>query len=281
MEVTLKCQKCGAEYTISVSEGNYKKGKYRKHCSRSCANGRVHSDLTKRKISESVKKYYETTAYPAGFSNHGPLKVYHCKNCNKGFTIIDKRDTTGYKYCSNKCREEFFKAYIKPKSGGKRKGSGIGKKGWYKGIYCDSTWELAFVIYCLEHNIPIKRNKSYRTYLFNGEKHKYYPDFIVEETKVYEIKGYCSEQWKAKCEQNPDIIVIGKDKITKYLKYCINKYGIEFWEDLYEDNPNNNIEHLKATRKFLWLNNGSENVFITPDKYDEYIKAGYVRGRIS
>ena len=77
--------------------------------------------------------------------------------------------------------------------------------------------------------------RTYRTYLFNGENHKYYPDF----------------------------------------------YGIEFWEELYEDNPNNNIEHLKATRKFLWLNNGSENVFITPDKYDEYIKAGYVRGRIS
>lgn len=129
MEVTLKCQKCGAEYTLSVSEGNYKKGKYRKHCSRSCANGRTHSNATKKKISESIKKYYEKHPYPFGFTDSGPLKVYHCKNCNKAFTFKDKRDTTGYKYCSNKCRNEFFKTHIKPNIGGKRHGSGRGKRG--------------------------------------------------------------------------------------------------------------------------------------------------------
>lgn len=32
------------------------------------------------------------------------------------------------------------------KLGGLRVGSGRGKKGWYKGIHCDSSWELAFVV---------------------------------------------------------------------------------------------------------------------------------------
>jgi hypothetical protein len=43
--------------------------------------------------------------------------------------------------------------------GGYVKGSGRGKKGWYKGIFCDSSWELAFVIFCLETNKKIKRNE--------------------------------------------------------------------------------------------------------------------------
>ena len=42
---------------------------------------------------------------------------------------------------------------IKHAPGGKRHGSGRGKKGWYKGYYCDSTWELAWVIYQLDHGV--------------------------------------------------------------------------------------------------------------------------------
>ena len=48
-----------------------------------------------------------------------------------------------------------------PLCGGKRHGSGRGKKGWYKGYWCDSSWELALVIYNLEHNIKFERNKLF------------------------------------------------------------------------------------------------------------------------
>lgn len=44
------------------------------------------------------------------------------------------------------------------KLGGYNPGSGRGKKGWYKGFFCDSSWGLAYIIYCLDHNIDIKRN---------------------------------------------------------------------------------------------------------------------------
>ena len=29
--------------------------------------------------------------------------------------------------------------------------TGKGKKGWYKGFFCSSTYELAYVIFCLDH----------------------------------------------------------------------------------------------------------------------------------
>ncbi len=85
----------------------------------------------------------------------------------------------------------------KGKTGGLRKGSGRGKKGWYMGYWCDSSWELAFVIYNLEHGIEFKRNLEGFEYEYEGKIHRYYPDFIIEEM-YYEIKGYNSEQNRVK-----------------------------------------------------------------------------------
>lgn len=113
------------------------------------------------------------------------------------------------------------------KSGGYRMNSGRGKKGWYKGIFCDSSWELAFVIWNIENNKSIERCKEKREYIFKGEKHIYIPDFIVED-EVIEIKGYSSKQWEEKIKQNPDIKVLYKDDIKPYLDYVISKYGKNF-----------------------------------------------------
>lgn len=116
------------------------------------------------------------------------------------------------------------------KSGGYRLGSGRGKKGWYKGYFCDSSWELAFVIYNLEHDIHFSRNKEKFNYLYEGNIHYYLPDWIIENT-YYEIKGYWSEQWEAKLNQFPkdkNLIVISEKEIQPYLKYVIDKYGKNF-----------------------------------------------------
>jgi hypothetical protein len=114
-----------------------------------------------------------------------------------------------------------------PKSGGYRMNSGRGKKGWYKGIFCDSSWELAFVIWNIENNKHIERCKEKREYIFKGEKHIYIPDFIVED-EVIEIKGYSSKQWEEKIKQNPDVKVLYKNDIKPYLDYVISKYGKNF-----------------------------------------------------
>ena len=91
-------------------------------------------------------------------------------------------------------------------NGGYRQGSGRGKKGWYKGFFCDSSYELAFVIYCLEHNKTITRNLIRRKYIWEGRERNYIPDFFVD-NEFIEIKGYKTKQWEAKLKCNPDVIV--------------------------------------------------------------------------
>lgn len=120
-------------------------------------------------------------------------------------------------------------------SGGLRHGAGRGKKGRYNGIWCDSSWELAFVIYNLEHNIIIKRNKDYFEYTYNNETHKYFPDFIINDEYI-EIKGFDTDKVNAKIEQFPKdkiLKVYHKEDLTEVFDYVINKYGNDFIK-LYE-----------------------------------------------
>jgi hypothetical protein len=114
-------------------------------------------------------------------------------------------------------------------NGGYRENSGRGKKGWYKGFYCHSSWELAFVIYHLDNQIPIKRFDGFRNYEFNGKIRKYFPDFIVND-EIIEIKGYVTKQWKAKHLANPDIKVLVFEDLKLYLNFVIEKYGKNFIE---------------------------------------------------
>lgn len=115
----------------------------------------------------------------------------------------------------------------KLKNGGYRQGSGRGKKGWYKGFFCDSSYELAYLIYCLDHNIDIKRNTEKRKYEYQGTIKNYIPDFIVQGEFV-EIKGYKSDQWEAKLKSNPDIkILYGKD-LKEVFEYVNKVYGKDF-----------------------------------------------------
>lgn len=120
-----------------------------------------------------------------------------------------------------------------PLAGGKRHGSGRGKKGWYKGIFCDSSWELAYVIYCIDHKIPIKRCEEKRIYEWDGNKHIYIPDFVINNDTIIEIKGYNTKQWQIKQQQNLDVVVLYKKEMKPYLDYVINKYGTNYI-DLYE-----------------------------------------------
>jgi len=117
-------------------------------------------------------------------------------------------------------------------NGGHRQGSGRGKKGWYKGFFCDSSWELAFIIYCLDNGIEIARNTDRRTYEWEGKSRTYIPDFIVEGV-VTEVKGYKTEQWLAKHEANPDVEVLYEKELRPILDYVKDKYGKDFI-NLYE-----------------------------------------------
>lgn len=119
------------------------------------------------------------------------------------------------------------------RSGGYRIGSGRSKSGWFKNIFCDSSWEFAFLIYHIDNNIAISRCKDVRFYEFNGKTKKYFPDFLVS-GKIFEIKGFKTEQSLAKEKANPDITIIGPKEIQKYIDFVVNKYGKDFTR-LYEN----------------------------------------------
>ena len=129
-------------------------------------------------------------------------------------------------------RIEKIKTKARLNNGGYRQGSGRGKKGWYKGFFCDSSWELAYVIYCLDHSINIKRNTEKRTYEYKGKVKNYIPDFIVED-EIVEIKGFETKEWLAKLKSNPDVKVLYEKELQPILDYVIMKYGKKFIE-LYE-----------------------------------------------
>ena len=111
--------------------------------------------------------------------------------------------------------------------GGYTKGSGRGKKGWYQGFFCDSSWELAYLIYQLDHNVKIERCKEIRYYSWGDKERKYHPDFIVD-GNIIEIKGYKTKQWEAKLSANPDVIVLYEKELQPYLNYVVDRYGKDF-----------------------------------------------------
>ena len=158
--------------------------------------------------------------------------VLFVKNHLKFFLARKKRI-----YCSKNCYlKDSTCKFRENGKGGKRQGSGRGEKGWYKGYYCDSSWELAFVIYNLENKIKFERNKQGFEYEYEGEQHKFYPDFIMEDGTYVETKGYLDEKNVAKIKNFPEkIVVIGKNEIKEYINYVTDKYGHNFTR-LYEDN---------------------------------------------
>lgn len=118
--------------------------------------------------------------------------------------------------------------------GGLRKGAGRGKKGYYKGIWCDSTWELAYVVWNIDHSIPIERNKKSLHYSFEERILRYYPDFIVEGSRLIEIKGYMDAKAKIKAATYPEIEIITYGSIEKYLDYAKQKANSSDLTVLYE-----------------------------------------------
>lgn len=70
---------------------------------------------------------------------------------------------------------------------------GRGIQGIYNGIHYDSSFELNFMKFLDEYNIPYERadNKKFRVkYIFENQEHYYYPDFYLpREGSIVEIKS--------------------------------------------------------------------------------------------
>lgn len=288
------CEKCGKEH-----DGTYGSGRF---CSKECARSysTINEDKAKTKIAKCIDCGKEIT-----INKRASIKNCRCSECarinatKKVFQYKHKNSDCKCVYCGKifmpdllpsgaksmrtTCSDECL-AKLRGKRmselneayhfGGYRKGSGRGKKGWYKGIFCDSTWELAFVIYYLEHNLNIKRCTEKRKYIFNNKEYTYIPDFITD-NGIIEIKGFKTEQWQAKIEQNPDVIVLYAKEMEKYLNYATEKYGNHI-EMLYDDSG----KYLKdMNRTHYWLHKNNKNTWIEASKLQEYLDNDYLFGQ--
>ncbi len=163
------------------------------------------------------------------------IKKY-CKYCNEE---ISYNSITGI--CKNCLYQSIeFKKLVsdgsKGRSGGYRTEYKTNKtfKGWYKGFWCESSWELAYIIYCIDNNIELIRNHQGFNYVYNDKIYKFYPDFKLKNTFV-EIKGRFDDKNRAKISQfKLPLLVLDKNTISFYIKYAIRKYGKNFI-NLYEN----------------------------------------------
>ena len=242
-----KCQYCGNNYKINLRHNTFIKGRYNKTCSVECAHklSIQNTNLEEKNKNISISLKGKSTWIMGmkriiGENNINKWikdpswKSYKiCPICNK--EIYNKK----YKYCSEECRKigrhQKLSNLARNNNFGGYVANSIKKHhhGNYKGIHCDSSWELAYLVYCLEHNIDIKRCTEVRYYKVNEKICKYFPDFVVN-NEIIEIKGFYDKGAQIKSKQNPDIKVLLYDDIKEMLEYTISKYGKKFWEVLYE-----------------------------------------------
>ena len=116
---------------------------------------------------------------------------------------------------------------MKGKSGGCRPNSyRWSKKGVYAGIKYDSTWELAYIIYNIDHNIPIARNNVAFCYTNADKKSaRYYPDFVVN-GNIVEIKGLVDQNTSLKAAVMPvGYRLLSKEDLVEVFDYVEQKYA--------------------------------------------------------
>lgn len=228
------CKNCSKEFKEKYSkwsDGNF--------CCKNCA--RSYSTKTKRQeINEKLSLKNQGFYYKNGSIIN--IKEEYYKNpklCPICGNIIpyEKRNR---KTCSIICgRKLTVRNSTYENRGGYRQGSSRGHHGYYKGIYCDSTYELAYLIYCLDHDINIKRCNDVFEYEYEGKTHKYHPDFIVN-GELIEIKGYHTELVDIKLESIPDDIqykILYKEDLKEIFKYVSETYNKRFrdkWNNFYE-----------------------------------------------
>lgn len=158
----------------------------------------------------------------------GLISEYKMKNNFNGKYEDIKKEEIRRKKISETCKSN-------KKSGGLRKGCGRGKKGTYKGYWCDSSYELAWVIYHIENDIDFERNNEKFIYFYRDiEEKNYIPDFKIDDV-FYELKGYQNDTVQYKIKYFPFNLKILFEKDLKYIfDYVISKYGKNFIS-LYED----------------------------------------------
>lgn len=232
------CPKCGRELSGAWN--------YKQHLSRySClpkSNHFLKEDGTRYKYTDfefvEEENKYKCPICNKLFFKTGIVNHYTHTHLEEGVRAKQKRVKTFKEGIANGVIKKSFKGKkhtteTKKKISESMKGNknyninktGRGRKGYYKGIFCDSSYELAYVIYCIDHGIDIIRNTESFPYIFNGEKHLYYPDFIVNDEYI-EIKGFWKPQVDVKASAvDKKIRVLYPKDMQDIFEYIKERYG--------------------------------------------------------
>lgn len=233
------CLECLATFEVSehVSEKRQKK-----FCNSSCSASfnnkrRIVSDQQKIKTRNTIQKKIQEMG-PWGALRDPVLRLPRaCAECNIIFTPLGKnfkRQT-----CSKECYKKYqSKNMPTPKTiGGFRPNAGRSKHGYYKGIYCGSTYELCWVIYSIDHGIIFQR---FPNCLKNNDM-TYHPDFLLGDNKtIIEIKGYeNTEQTEKRKKISSDFgykfVMLKKTELQPMFDYVREKYKTKKFETLYDN----------------------------------------------
>ena len=216
------------------------------------------------------------------------------------------------KTCNRKCRNKLISLSSKGKTGGYRPGSGRAKSGYYKGIYCGSTYELVWVIYQIDHKIKFDRFPG--MVQFNDKK--YFPDFL-QNNKIIEIKGFENIEnvaIKTKIANNCgyEVLILRKENLKKEFQWVKDNYQYKNIFELYDNHiPKYTYEcefckgeflsekPRKTKKKYcsrkcsgndirnntqngtkrVWINKNNTKKRINIEKIPLYIKDGWFKGK--
>ena len=242
------CKHCGTKFYKTWSKWTLSE-----FCCKGCSKkyaANVNKDEVKKKISNALKKYHENMPdcsykkmrQELALQKRNKLEEEYLKNpkicpiCNNIIPYERRARKTCSKECGGKAivQTKLDKGYYDNPN----RHFVTSKCGYYKGIYCGSTYELAYTIYNLDHNIPFERNKKGFPYKYKGRKHTYYPDYITPDGYI-EIKGMWTDKVDAKLAAVDEPIKILYKKDLKYaFDYVSNTYlggKKSGWQSLYDN----------------------------------------------
>lgn len=199
-EHVFECKVCRQSFVLCISDSDFDRGNFRRHCSRKCANRRTMTEETRQKISMSCtleenrwrlllpkeeRHQPKQKSVPEKFRNT-------CSVCQLVFESTRSPRVT----CSSTCLRKHLSNVLKGRTdvGGYRTKSGTSKHhgSWYREVWMDSSWELAFAQRLDALQVEWERGTRTLPYVDeSGTSRVYHPDFWLPQFGYFvEIKGY-------------------------------------------------------------------------------------------
>lgn len=233
-----KCKQCNEPLIYKIKKADF--------CNHSCA--ATYSNTNRKVVYSEIGKanhrhigLKNKKNLIDGSTRKGIRKFFDltCCICTKKFQVTYEQKLN--KTCSKECKS-LLQSQVNH-----RENNTYGKFGYYQGIYCASSWELAFLIYNKDLGKDIQRCELTFTYFMDDQQHTYFPDFIMDNI-IYEVKGYEKEDVQLKTQAVLDasykIDVIRKKEIMPIIKQLKKKYNVKDITTLYDQKVESNRENI-------------------------------------